>query len=183
MELNLITEEPTSSVLAQARAMYFLSVPTQKISAILEVSEKYLEKQILGENKLGTDPSCWKVVRNSMTDVVVNTIMQTQLETTMNIVGLASAALKNGLQDILQKSEDGELNVRDMKALSDIIVNMDKIARLERMTPTDIIQTQGLSLHEARDILTNDPFFSAIRAEYEVKDERTDNEDASGTDE
>ena len=66
-------------------------------------------------------------------------------------------------------SGDYQFTVDEVKKLSDVVANLDKLVRLETGKPTDINEVVNISLKEAREILRNDPF---IMAEFkEVKKE------------
>jgi hypothetical protein len=167
MQYNLKPKPESSKIEAKARSMYMMGVGPAKISQILGINKEMLDEWILGANKKGDSPNCWSMVKQSMTDVVIDTIIHTQLETTMNIVGHASKILLKGLKKLskkIQSGEDEDISIRDLKTISEIIANMDKIARLERMEPTEITGniSGGMSLEEARDVIKNDPFFKTI---------------------
>jgi hypothetical protein len=80
----------------------------------------------------------------------------------------------------MQRKEGGRsLTVKEMESVASIIEKLDKIVRLEKGSPTEIISKTGLSVEEARQIIKNDPF-APKTVEAEVISVSTPEEDILG---
>jgi predicted ribosome-associated RNA-binding protein Tma20 len=89
-----------------------------------------------------------------------------------SIVGTAAEVIAHGLLSLKKEQSEGRvLSVKELKEISSIIMDMDKIARLESGKATEIIHNTALTPDEARKILASDPFMRPIEVEVIKKDE------------
>ena len=83
--------------------------------------------------------------------------------------GIALNILTKSLEGLQLEVNNGkELSLDDMKKLSSIVVEMDKMVRLESGLATETIEHMGLSRAEAVEILRADPFAPKQLPDVEV---------------
>jgi len=148
----------------QAKALYMINTPFEKIQGITGIPSDVLRYLIKGLDGRGEVESCWERIREECTDQVVVAAMNSMLDSAKYNVAICNAIIKYGLEDLFKKVKDKEktLSVRDLKDLGELYANIDKITRLELGDPTEIYQMAGLSPEEARRLLEEDPFAFGI---------------------
>lgn len=139
-------------------------VTPSNISKLTNIPMSELNLLIMGEDRLGTDPNTWYAKRNGTVDEVVVAASLERLDFTLKCTGLASAILHDSLASLNSQIKEGgrTLTVKEMESMSSIVEKLDKIVRLEKGSPTEIVSRAGLSVDEARAILKADPFAPTI---------------------
>ena len=148
------------TLIHKAHKFYMAGVTPSNISQLTKIPMSDLNLLIMGDDRLGTSPDCWSVKRNGLVDEVVVAASLERLDFTLKCTGLASSILHESLSVLNQQVRDGgrTLTVREMESMSSIVEKLDKIVRLEKGSPTEIVSRAGLSVDEARAILKADPF-------------------------
>lgn len=162
--VNLASNVPRQAKL-NARWLYFSGMTEEQIAYALELDEEVVKYWTVGLDGKRLRKECWYNERKASDDSVVLQWRADKYQALDNIGSLANRALLKGLEKLNKDIDAGdkELSVPEMKVLSEILTNMDKIARLEKGQATDIIQTvKGLTADEARKILESDPMAVGI---------------------
>lgn len=157
--------------LERIKQMYFLGFSLEEITHQFPVSVKTLRFYVFGVSDDGTDPLCWYKQKKEVDKTGVMPYIRGKVDALEKATGMAYRLLTRGLEGVAERVDSGDyqFTVDEVKKLSDVVANLDKLVRLETGKPTDINEVVNISLKEAREILRNDPF---IMAEYkEVKKE------------
>ena len=144
----------------KAKRMYMAGVSTSNILRLVRVDRDHLQSLVMGSDGTGKDADCWYALKVGMTDEVVLAASLERLNFSLECTGLASSVLHSSLTTLNQSIKSGgrSLTVKEMESVANIIEKLDKIVRLEKGSPTEIVSKAGLSVEEARNILLNDPF-------------------------
>lgn len=146
--------------LNKAKRLFFAGVTFDNIVSLTKIKPFALREAI------DRVPNGWRAIRDASEDLVVTSATIDRLNTALSCAGVASSILLDSLKELKHATDSGRvLSIKEMKGVSDIVDSLDKIIRLERGTPTDIVCNASLSIEEARDILKKDPFAEAIEAE------------------
>ena len=165
----------------KAKELYMAGVSAPVIHKLTGIPQKTLDELIMGKDGLGTQTDCWNHVRLSAVDTVVIAASVERLDFSLRCTGIASAVLHDSLTELHMQMKEGgrSLTVKEMESMASIIEKLDKIVRLEKGSPTEIISKTGLSVEEARQIIKNDPF-APKTVEAEVISVSTPEEDILG---
>lgn len=159
--ISLVHSEKSVQV---AKELYFMNMPLAKISSIADIPIHTLETYVDNE---------WRIEKSNHLDA---TMLMCKIDKTSiinEIHGLSTSIVHENLKRIKEKqSKDPnfKLTTKDLKNIGDYMVGQDKIARLESGQPTDILERQGLTREEARQLLKEDPFADIQEAEFKVLD-------------
>lgn len=159
--------------IAKARRMYMAGLTTPNILRLVRLDKEQLHTLIMGKDGSGKEPDCWYSLRIGGTDEIVLAASVERLNFSLECTGLASAVLHESLTqlNIGVKCGGRTLSVKEMESLASIVEKLDKIVRLEKGSPTEIVSKAGLSVEEAREILRNDPFAPKVIEAEVVKTE------------
>jgi len=83
--------------------------------------------------------------------------------------GIAVTVLSKHLEKMLDIANDPSspaMNPADMAMIASVVMNLDKITRLETGKATQIVKQMGLTPEEAKKILEEDPMANVVEAEY-----------------
>lgn len=161
----------------QCKQMYFAGMSAEEIEQASGVELDVLQYWILGANRQGVSPGCWFKIKDEKQCTIVDLFIKKKYEVLEETCGLALLLLKDQLGEKRREiEEEGKvLSIRELRGLSEIVSDLDKIARLESGQATEIINRAGLSAKEARKILENDPFsVGIVETEGKVVEEKND---------
>lgn len=143
----------------QIRWMYFGGMEPSDIEIKLGIEIETIRFFIFGEDGTGSDPTCLMQVRKGLSSTAITSYIFDKASAMERTCGVALKILTKSLDDLHTEVNNGkELSLDDMKKLSSIVVEMDKIVRLESGLATETIEHMGLTRAEARQILADDPF-------------------------
>jgi len=149
------------------RWMYFGNYEITDISAKTGIEVDTLRFFIFGEDGTGKDPTSLYSIKKSMSSTAISCFLADKVSVLDQTCGIALNILNKSLSSLQYRVNEGEeLSLDDMKKLSSIVVEMDKIVRLESGLATETIEHMGLTRAEAREVLANDPFAQAVEVEY-----------------
>lgn len=166
-----------------ARMMYFGDYDQIDICEKLNLDMDTLRFYIFGDNGAGSNEHCWFQLKKQLNPTSVAIYIKDKITVLDKTAGLAMNILNENLRRIqnnMLEDESFTLSIDDTKKLAGIVVDMDKICRLESGSATEIIDNiAGMSVAEARRLLSEDPFaVQVIEAEWgEVNDEKEDADD------
>jgi hypothetical protein len=155
-----------------ARMMYFGDYEQIDICEKLNITNDTLRFYIFGDNGSGSNEHCWFQLKKQLNPVSVATYIKDKILVLDKTAGMAMNILNENLRRIQNNMlEDSSLTLSmdDTKKLAGIVLDMDKIVRLESGKATDIIDNIAhMSVADARRILAEDPFSpTVIEAEFE----------------
>lgn len=154
--------------------MFFGDYELLDIAEVLGVDIDTLSFYVFGEDGTGTNPNCWLKIKKELKPTSVAIYIKDKVKSLEKTAGVAHNILAKSLLNLSREVEQGkELTIVDMKDLATIISSLDKIVRLETGKPTEVHDFVSLSVHEAKQVLANDPFF---QAEYTVLSESKEEE-------
>lgn len=138
----------------------------------LNLTMETLRFYIFGEDGTGSNEYCWFQIKKNLKPLSVATYIQDKISVLDRTAGIALNILNENLKRIQQSMVDDKtlvLSMDDTKKLAGIVLDMDKMVRLESGKPTDIIDTIAhMSVADARRILAEDPFSpTVVEAEFE----------------
>lgn len=144
----------------KAKRFYMGGVSVPNIIRLCSIPVDELNLLVMGADGSGKDPNCWHANKVGLTDEVVIAASLERLDFTLKCTGLASAVLHESLSSLNQQVKDGGrvLTIKEMESMTNIVEKLDKIVRLEKGSPTEIVSRAGLSVEEARSVIMNDPF-------------------------
>lgn len=155
-----------------ARMMYFGDYDLIDISEKLNLSLDTVRFYVFGENGSGSNEHCWFQLKKQLNPTSVATYIKDKIVVLDKTAGMALNILNENLKRVQnQMLEDSSyiLSLDDTKKLAGIVVDMDKIVRLESGSATEIIDNIAhMSVADAKRLLMEDPFAPAIvEAEFD----------------
>ena len=159
----------TDTLVQQAKILYFAGYTADDIVAKLNIPYNTVTEWIFGKDGRGESASCWAVVKAKADEAsVIAYIIDKQgvFDRTTNI---AHKVVTMMLEQYGKKVANNEVDftVDEIRKMASIVVDMDKVSRLESGKATSIIETTtGLSAKELRDIIASDPINDAVEVSY-----------------
>lgn len=155
-----------------ARLMYLGDYEMIDICEKLNIDIDTLRFYVFGENGAGSNEHCWFQIKKQLNPVSVATYIKDKIVVLDKTAGMALNILNENLKRIQGQMLDDSsftLSIDDTKKLAGIVVDMDKIVRLESGKATDIIDNIAhMSLADAKRLLAEDPFApDVIDAEFD----------------
>lgn len=152
----------------RAQLLYFGHKEVSEICTVLSIDAETVRFYIFGEDGNGTDPTSWMAIRKKLNPTAMALYLKDKVGVLEQTAGIGLEILNKSLGDLRDavNNDEAKLTVDDMAKLAKIVVDMDKMVRLESGMATDIIDHMGLSIAEAREIMANDPFAQAVQVEY-----------------
>jgi hypothetical protein len=139
--------------------MYFASYELTDIATTLDVNIDTLRFFVFGIDGTGKDKTCLFQIKKGMSSTAITVYLRDKVKLLSKICGTGAAIISKCLDDLHVEVTNGKvLELAELKLLSSIVVEMDKIVRLEEGLATETIEFKGLSIAEARQILQDDPF-------------------------
>lgn len=156
--------------------MYFGDYDLVDISEKLNVDLNTIRFYVFGENGSGSNEYCWFQLKKQLNPTSVAIYIKDKISVLDKTAGMAMNILNENLrriQNTMLEDESYTLSIDDTKKLAGIVVDMDKIVRLESGKATDIIDNIAhMSVADAKRILAEDPFAPiVIEAEFEEVDD------------
>lgn len=149
----------------KARLYYFANYSLGDISSILNIESDTLRFYVFGENGTGSNEHCWFQLKKKLDPASVAAYVHDKIAVLDKTVGVALNLVNENLKRIQQEMIDDPtkiLSLDDTKKLASIVVDMDKIVRLESGQATQIVENIGLTRAEAVRVLQEDPFAQAV---------------------
>lgn len=171
----------------KARLYYFANYSLGDISSILNVEMDTLRFYVFGENGSGSNEHCWFQLKKKLDPASVAAYIHDKIGVLEKTTGVALNLLNENLKRIQQELLDDPtktLSIDDTKKLASIVVDMDKIVRLESGQATQIVENIGLTRAEAIRVLAEDPFAQAVEIDeanwWEVEEKEEKAEEIKG---
>ncbi len=158
------------------KMLYFSGYQVIDIAKILNLDVPTVRGPIFGFNDKGNEVRCFHMQKKSMNSASIAAYVAEKV----NVLNLAGGLAMNvviaslsRLNNSMQTNPDLQLEPDDLRKISAIATDMDKLVRLENGQSTEIVEMSGLSPEEAAEAIKKlDPFFSAIPVEStEVTDD------------
>lgn len=178
MQMTKLSKDQKLKV-EQARALFFAGYEVSDCAQIIDLPLDFVRTLVFGADQSGREQNCWYKLREAMGPASVAAFVHSKKDVLDRVTGTAANILSVSLDNLRNKVLSGEvvLNISELKQLSSIVVDMDKIVRLESGKATEIINNVGLTPEQAREMLKKDPFAKMIVPEYTVKDVKEEVED------
>lgn len=146
----------------QAKMYYLADYSLDDIAELVNIPIDTVRFYVFGENGAGTNKMCWFQIKKKLGPTAVSTFIKDKIAVLDKTSGLALSLVNENLKRIQHQFETDSsfvLTIDDTKKLAGIMVDMDKMVRLESGKPTDIIDSvASMSIADARRILLEDPF-------------------------
>jgi hypothetical protein len=151
--LSGVIDDNTKKDLTAVEISNELSVPLAKVREV-----------IFGVDELGTDPNCAYRKKMLLGNLVpVKSFVKYKGHIFLKSQATAMKTLQIGLQKVLDKNSD--LTITELKDLSIIAGNLDKMSRLESGMPTDIVKSMNLKPERIIAIIKADPMYGGDKDE------------------
>lgn len=160
----------------RARMMYFGDYDLVDIAESLNIDVNTVRFYVFGENGSGSNEHCWFQLKKQLNPTSVATYIKDKIGVLDKTAGVAMNIINENLrrvQNQMLEYSSFTLSIDDTKKLAGIVVDMDKIVRLESGKATDIIDNIAhMSVADAKRILAEDPFApEVIEGEFEELDD------------
>lgn len=164
---EIVLQKLNKRDLDKARSMYFANCEINEICTTLSVDPETIRFYVFGEDGNGKNPTCWLNLRKKLNPTAMSMYLRDKVDILDMTAGVGVEILSTSLSRLrdLVRSGEKELNVDEISKLTKVVVDLDKIVRLEKGTATEINEFIGLTRAEAKNILENDPFAQAIPVE------------------
>lgn len=152
----------------KARLLFLSNHSVGDISSILNVEIDTIRFYVFGENGSGSNENCWYQIKKRLGDTSVAAYLHSKIDVLDKTCGTAINIVNENLKRIQQEMLDDPtkvLSLDDTKKLASIVVDMDKVIRLESGQATQIVENIGLTRAEAVRVLSEDPFAQAIEVD------------------
>lgn len=164
---DLTIQKLTKKQKEQIRWLYLGNYSVMDIATKLHIEQDTVRFFVFGADGTGEDKTCLFQIKKGMSSTAITAYIADKINVLDQTAGIALNILNSALVNLQKEVVDGkELNLDDLKKLSGIVVEMDKLVRLESGQATETIQHMGLTTAEAREILAADPFAQPIEAEF-----------------
>ena len=156
-------------IVKKAKVMYFHGYNADEIVAKLNIPYNVVSEWIFGKDGNGTAPSCWAVFKAKAHEGSIISYVIDKQGVFERTTSVAHNCVTMMLEQYSKKvaNEEVDFTVDEIRKMASIVVDMDKVARLESGRATSIIETTtGLSASELRDIIKNDPIADVVDVAY-----------------
>lgn len=166
-------QEIPKEIRERAKLMFLSHYSIDEIVAANNIPREAVEHWVFGADGHGTAKNCWNVARASLSEASIATFLIDKQHVFERSTGLALSCLTKGLSRLNERVHNGELDleVDDLRKLSAVVTEMDKIGRLETGKATQIIKNVGLTPEKIREIIKNDPIVDEVVVEYTTLDD------------
>lgn len=156
----------------QIRYLYLANYEVTDIAEKLKIEAETVRFFVFGPDGTGNLASCLYQIKKGMTSTAISGFLVSKADVLERTAGRASNILDRALGKLELDVISGEtvLSMAEMKMLAGILLDLDKIVRLETGKATENISHMGLTTAEAREMLANDPFAVALEAEFKEID-------------
>lgn len=164
---DIVIQKLSKKEMEKAQNLYMSNVEISDICTALSIDPDTIRFYVFGPDGDGKLATCWSQLRKRTNNSAQSMYLKNKVEILDATAGVGVEILSRSLIGLRDRVSSGdlELTVDEMAKISKIVVDLDKIVRLEAGTATELIQHVGLSLAEARRVLEEDPFAMAIEAE------------------
>lgn len=145
-------------IVDKIHSMFLSGMVEEDIATELDVDLEDVQEVVMGEDLSGTDPNCAYYLKENLPVHAVRSYMINKGVVMELLGGKAAKLLNMALDKMLNEFDDLKLSVQDLNTLKSIVLDMDKVARLDAGKATEIHQFEGMTPEEAMEILRNDPF-------------------------
>lgn len=152
----------------KARLLFLSNHSVGDISSILNVEIDTIRFYVFGENGTGSNEHCWFQIKKRLGDTSIAAYLHSKIDVLDKTCGTAINIVNENLKRIYQEQLDDPtkvLSLDDTRKLASIVVDMDKVIRLESGQATQIVENIGLTRAEAIRVLAEDPFAQAIEVD------------------
>lgn len=164
----------------KAKILYLSDHSLEDIAHICNIDMDTVRFYVFGENGSGSNEACWFQIKKKLGPASVAVYVAQKQDVLEKTAGLALNIINESLKRIQQVMDEDASHVPsvdDIKKLSGIVTEMDKMVRLERGEATQITEHVGLTRAEAIRVLKEDPFAQDVVDEvswWEVEDNKDD---------
>lgn len=166
---EIVLQKVDRKTINKAQLMYFGDRPVEEIAMVLSIEPATLRYYIFGEDGDGTDKNSWYQIKKRLNPTAIALYLKDKVHVLEQTAGIGLEILNVSLGRLRDTVNDPDseiiLSIDDMGKLAKIVVDMDKMVRLESGQATELIEHMGLSRAEAKEILANDPFANDIEVE------------------
>ncbi len=159
---QIVLQKLDRKTFAKAQLMYFGDRSVEEIAMVLAIEPETLRYYIFGEDGDGTDSNSWYKIKKRLNPTAMAIYLKDKVHVLEQTAGIGLEILNVSLGRLRDTVNDPDseviLSIDDMGKLAKIVVDMDKMVRLESGQATELIEHMGLSRAEAKEILANDPF-------------------------
>lgn len=160
----------------QAKMMFLGDYDLYDISETLNINMDTLRFFVFGENGTGSNEKCWHQIKKKMNPTSIAVYLKDKVSVLDKTSGIALSIVTENLNRIKAKMDEDPsetLSIDDTRKLASIVVDMDKIVRLESGKATSIIEDiSSISIADAKRILAEDPFSpEVVEADFEELDD------------
>lgn len=171
--------------LETARIMYFGNYQLTDIAEKLNIEIDTIRFYVFGEDGSGKNEKCWAHLKKNLNSSSIAVYLKDKISVLEKTAGVALNVINEALTRLdhdMKTDPDFRITIDDMKKLSSIVVDVDKMVRLESGSATELVEHIGLTVAEARKVLAEDDFAQTFDAEYETKDTFSEDSLISGVD-
>lgn len=164
----------------KCKMLYLSDYSLDDIAHIANVDMQTIRFYVFGENGSGSNEACWFQIKKKLGPASVAVYVAQKQDILENTAGLALNIINESLkriQNAMNEDSSHVPSIDDIKKLSGIVTDMDKMVRLERGEATQITEHVGLTRAEAIRVLKEDPFAQDVVDEaqwWEVEDKKDD---------
>lgn len=164
----------------KCKMLYLSDHSLEDIAMIANVSMDTVRFYVFGENGSGSNEACWFQIKKKLGSASIASYVLQKQDTLEKVAGKALNIIDEALSRIQRAMEEDASHIPsidDLKKLSGIVTDTDKIVRLERGEATQITEHVGLTRAEAIRVLKDDPFAQDVVDEvqwWEVEDNKDD---------
>jgi hypothetical protein len=170
---DIIIQKIDRKLKERARMMYFGDYELTEISNILDVDLDTIRFFVFGESGSGSNENCWFQLKKKLNPTSVAIYIKDKISILDKTAGMALSIVHENLKRIqrdLLEFPEKVLTIDDTRKLASLVLDMDKMVRLESGQATQIIENIGLSRAEAVRILQEDPFAMAVTVSEDADD-------------
>jgi hypothetical protein len=173
--MNEVTTIYTDSVLKnkeireKAKLLYLGGYSPEEIATMINSHPDDIGRLVYGEDGTGESKRCWSQIKARMQPTAITAFLAEKAHVFERTTGLALKILTSNLEKLCEYHDDPTtppMKPDELAMISSIVMNMDKICRLETGKATQIVQQIGITPEEARKILQEDPMNNVVEAEY-----------------
>lgn len=160
--------------------LYLSDHSLEDIAYIAQVDIDTVRFYVFGENGAGTNEHCWHQIKKKLGPASVAAYVAKKQKVLEKTAGLALNIINESLKRIqteMDRDQSYIPTIQDLKMLSGIATDADKMVRLENGEATSITEHVGLTRAEAVRILKEDPFAQDVIEEanwWEVEENKDD---------
>ena len=152
----------------KAQFLYYSNKEITEIASVLNIDPETIRFYVYGPDGDGKIATCWSAIKKRMKPTVFSLFINSKIDVLEGTAGLGMEIINHALNYTRNELISGErdpLTIDEIAKLSKVVVDLDKLYRLEAGLATEQIEHMGLTRAEAKEILANDPFANAVEVE------------------